>query len=63
MSYPAMLTNGPQTKRHTPTTELAAPRRPRISRADVAHFMLNEAQLSTPGENCAPIAGPKRSTL
>lgn len=42
--YPVLLTNGPLTERYRVGERLKLHGMPRISRADVAHFILNEAQ-------------------
>ena len=42
--YPVLLTNGPLTERYRVGERLKLHGMPRISRADVAHFILNQAQ-------------------
>ena len=42
--YPAMLTNGPHTGRYTVGEHLRLTGMPRVARADVAEFMLREAE-------------------
>jgi putative NADH-flavin reductase len=44
IAYPVLLTNGPVTGRYRAAEHLALQGLPKISRADVAHFMLAEAQ-------------------
>lgn len=44
IAYPVLLTNGPLTGRYRAAEHLDLRGLPRISRADVAHFMLAEAQ-------------------
>lgn len=58
--YPAMLTNGPHTGRYTVGEHLRLTGLPRVARADVAEFMLREAEERRYVRRLVEIAGAGR---